>query len=178
MAEHFLDTETRPEIPGTAALCVEAGLGIGEACDIWCHEVHRAVGFNMRDPAGVWAGWDEDWLVARIRSLPRPLPFQRWFSLASRNPFWRSIERGMEIFLRHPPEDRLELERDLTALARHYFDFCPQPLDPHGRWQADLPNALFYVLEPASLKGEARAGRVRVEQALAAVRGSQGSTPA
>lgn len=42
MADHFLDTETRHELPRTALACLEAGLSAAEARDVWYYEVSRA----------------------------------------------------------------------------------------------------------------------------------------
>ena len=69
MADHFLDTETRHDIPLTALLCVEAGWSCERARDAWRHEVSPAVAFNLWSVAGEWAGWDREWLVARIERL-------------------------------------------------------------------------------------------------------------
>ena len=60
MADHFLDTETRHDIPFAALRCVEAGLSSVEARSVWQHEVEPAVRFNVWDVAGEWACWDKE----------------------------------------------------------------------------------------------------------------------
>src|SRR5688500_807381 len=101
MAEHFLDTETRQEIPMTAPRCVQAGLSTEQARLVWQYEVSPAVAFNVWDIAGEWAGWDRDWLVDRIirlrrRRLGRPGPLS-WLRYRLRVHFlhdvWLSIGR-------------------------------------------------------------------------------------
>ena len=82
MADHFLDTESRPDLPLTALSCVEAGLSAAEARAVWEHDVAPAVGLNLLSFAGEWAGWDHDWLVARIEQVRarwwnRPGPWRR-----------------------------------------------------------------------------------------------------
>ena len=66
MADHFLDIDTNDEIPATARLCLEAGLSIDAAREIWRYEVTPAVYLNIWSVAGEWACWDRDLLVQRI----------------------------------------------------------------------------------------------------------------
>jgi hypothetical protein len=178
MAEHFLDTETRHDLPQTALTCVRAGLSIEEAHDVWCHEVCPAVGINRLNVAGEWAGWPEDWLVERIEeiratraSLSRPL---RWLchQLDLVLTFdWSAIERCMEVLLAAPVDDRAGLARDLGLLARVYFDFdridCFAKLKPVDRERifSLYPKPFRTLLAPVAW-GEARSGDRRVRAAL------------
>jgi hypothetical protein len=135
MADHFLDTETRQDIPLTALRCVQAGLSTDQARHIWKYEVSPAVGFNLWCVAGEWAAWDRDWLVQRIvrlrdRWAVRPAVC-RWFRYRVRldpaHGVWVSIARCMDALLAVPSADgREQMSRDLAFLARHYFDFCPE----------------------------------------------------
>ena len=69
LAEHFLDTETRHQLPNAALACVRAGYGVEEVRAIWGCEVAPAVGFNLYLVAGEWACWDPEWLVERIERI-------------------------------------------------------------------------------------------------------------
>src|SRR5262245_32653384 len=131
MAEHFLDTETRHDIPLTAMRCLEAGLSPDQAREVWCFEVSPAVAFNAWDVAGEWAAWDRQWLVQRIGELRKiwsnqPGPIQ-WCLYRARVHFlhgvWVAIERCMEAIAEVSAERREPMSKDLSFLARHYFDF-------------------------------------------------------
>jgi hypothetical protein len=179
MAEQFLDTETRPDIPGTALLCVEAGLSTGEAAAIWRDEVLPAVGFNTWQVAGEWAGWDRDWLVARIERLRhrRRGPWgwlrERLRDLGVMKGVWQSIGRSMDLLRAAPSvEARQQLCRDLAFLAGHYFDVAPRgapPLDAAAgaRVRALYPAPFQHLMQPALVSGEAAAAHRRILQALA-----------
>lgn len=101
MAEHFLDTETRESIPRTAEVCVQAGLSVAQAREIWQHEVSPALYANLWSVAGEWAGWDEPWLVQRIRASRRrlrgPLGYLVYRAqVQGLHDVWLEIERCME----------------------------------------------------------------------------------
>jgi len=181
MAEHFLDTETRHDIPMTALCCIEAGLGIAEARDVWRYEVSPAVGFNLSDVAGEWAGWDRDWLVERIERLRKRWDNAPWTARAMRyhvrahalDGVWRAIERHMEVLTSlEKHELRAKAARDMTMLARHAFDFCPQdlnalPEDVLNRLRALFPEPFMHAMAPAFVgRDEERAARVRIEFAF------------
>jgi len=178
MAEHFLDTETRHEIPMTALACVEAGLDVDEAERIWQHEVAPVVAFNLFDVAGEWVGWDERWLVERIERQrasrsSRPCRWLRYWSSGGMNHgVWISIARCMERLLAHREVGkRRELALDLGILARHYFDFCARPLaelEPaqRGRLVELYAGPMLEVLGPALVSGEAPQAERRVRDAL------------
>jgi hypothetical protein len=69
MADHFLDTETRHDIPLTAMRCVEAGLSVAEARDVWRYEVSPAVWPNGWSVAGEWDFWEREWLLGTIQEV-------------------------------------------------------------------------------------------------------------
>lgn len=129
MAEQFLDSETRVEIPRTAALCVDAGLDASAAFDVWAFEVTPALWHNLWDVAGEWAGWDSAWLHERIerrRTTPSP-----WAHVVYRarvhfaHERWEAIARCIDLFQASLPEERPGLLRAFHWLAGHYFDFGP-----------------------------------------------------
>lgn len=180
MADHFLDTETRHDIPLTALLCVEVGLSTAEARHVWQHEVSPVVGFNLWLVAGEWAAWDPEWLVERIekhrRSSEKRARFLKWLSKRVRmDPAWgtrTAIERCIDVLARVPSAADRECScRRLSFLARHYFDFCP--VDPATLDCAEIetirslyPDPFVYIMEPALVSGEARPADQRVRAAL------------
>jgi hypothetical protein len=179
MADHFLDTETRPDIPLTALLCVEVGWSCERARDAWRHEVSPAVAFNLWSVAGEWAGWDRNWLVERIERLRcrwhnRPGTL-RSLSYRLRAPgmdgVWVAIERCMQILSPIDATPRRErTARALAFLARHYFDFCPQalpstPEDALGI-RALYPEPFRSALRPALVAGEEAAAEARLQALL------------
>ncbi len=132
LADQFLDTETRYQIPSAALRCVEAGLE-REARDIWRHEVFPVVGHNLFEVAGEWAIWPEEWLVDQIaaqRERPRCLAglVQRacaricCYAYEDR---WTAIDRCIRLLEETPSALRRSTADDLELLARLYFDFCP-----------------------------------------------------
>ncbi|MCK5797559.1 MAG: hypothetical protein KAI47_10270 [Deltaproteobacteria bacterium] len=185
MAEQFLDTERRHDLPFTALRCVEAGLSVSQAREVWRHEVTRAVGFNTWDIAGEWMGWDRDWLIARIEAT-RPRHGQVPGALANlgyrfRAPLaegiWRSIARFMTTLLAtDSPTNRETLAVDLAALARHAVDFCPDDLSTLdaanvARLRALYPSPFRGLLAPALMSDEIHIAKRRINAALAAATG-------
>lgn len=180
MADHFLDTETRHDIPLTAMSCVRAGLSTRDARYVWQYEVSRAVGFNVWDMAGEWAAWDRDWLVARIERLRKRWDNRsgtfRWLRYRIRvhlmHDVWLSIERCMDALLAlSVSEEREHMARDLAFLGGHYFDFCPKPFsavtpDERARICRLYPEPFVRLMSPATFRGEALDADRRVRTAL------------
>jgi predicted metal-dependent HD superfamily phosphohydrolase len=177
MAELFLDTETRHQIPRAALACVEAGLSIREARRAWCDEVYPVVGANLFSIAGEWAGWDRGWLVGRIhRVRERRLKVLSGVARAAifvgalfGKGTWRSIERCMALLLEHDdPSARERLASDLAKLARHYFDFCPERLarSVRERLAAHAPSRIGWIFAPVMLCAESWEAHRRARAAL------------
>ena len=135
-AEHFLDTETRQELPWSALAAVEAGFTVEEARDIWRYEVTPSVGFNGWCVAGEWAAWGDDWLLERTgriasrrRFRPNVATWLRYrLTVHFGHGVWVAIERLMRALLAVEPGERRALAGELAALAQHYFDFLPRDL--------------------------------------------------
>ena len=190
MADHFLDTENRPGIAHTALLCVQAGLSVPEARDIWLREVSPVVGANLLSVAGEWAGWDERWFVERVkkravRRRKRPsgvlgqLLARLWINLNWGE--WKSIERCMHVLAEAAPDQRVTLAADLSLLAYHYFDCAWEPpvLDEARRERLrELQSVLFSVLQPATLCGEHVPARARIAALLTPSSGIACAPPA
>jgi len=175
MADHFLDTETRQDIPLTAYRCVEAGLSVEEARRVWTEEVSPVVGGNLFQVAGEWAAWDRGWLLGELRKRrSEPKRRQAWLrfrpSLLLMRGVWTSVARCMELIrAAETPEKRELLLRDLSFLAAHLFDFCPRPLaaSDRDRIRALYPCPFLKALGPALVSGEALAADRRVRGVMA-----------
>jgi hypothetical protein len=170
MADLFLDTEVRHDVPYVARLCVQAGLTIADARTIWCYEVAPVVGPNLFAVAGAWAGWDSGWLKERCarQRLVRQVPLVRELGyLPYRLAFhemWRAIARCMADLLAVPPGERDERTRMLTELARLYFDMG-------GRRMAGMerlyPEPFTALLGSLARHTEPEKSHARVRAALA-----------
>ena len=144
-AEHFLDTETRHEIPRTAQSFLCLGYSISKAHDIWFFEVSPALSINLLSVAGEWAGWDGKWLVERL--APRMNGKAGWLQrrlgpgLSLNRDVWVAIERCARFLLTLEDDKAREVAtEDLGLLARHYFDFAPGKIAPQDRGRRE---ALF-----------------------------------
>ena len=178
MADHFLDTETRHDLPLTALCCVQAGLSAVQAREVWQHEVSPAVGFNLFSVAGEWAYWDRDWLIERIQRLRvrrwnRPGPWRRLrWPMPLMGGQWLAIERCIELLQALPSaSERQQMARALARLARHSFDFCPEDLsnledEERERLRRLYPAPFKFVMESALLRSERAKADGRVQQAL------------
>lgn len=118
LADQFLDTETRTWVPRTARMCLEAGLDPAAAFEVWAYEVTPAVFFNLCLVAGEWAGWDREWLCARIercRVKPSKLGYlvYRVRALIAHES-WLRIEECMNELLALPHADRTRREAEMT----------------------------------------------------------------
>ena len=178
MADHFLDTESRQDLPLTALCCVQAGLSPAQAREIWQHEVSPAVGFNLFSVVGEWAGWDRDWLIERI-ARARSSGWRRagaWGRLRWPMPMtggqWQAIERCIEFLQALPSEDaRCRAAADLARLARHLFDFCAKDLntleaEERQRLRQLYPDPFNALLTSALTRAERREAAARVQRAL------------
>lgn len=183
MADQYLDTETRHEIPRTARLCLEAGLDTAQAHDVWRFEVTPAVAFNVMQVAGEWAYWDQAWLVARIRRKRRSLlhrkPGLRELVYRLRggglDQVWRAIARAMGTLAAAPPAERAAIVAALGLLTRHAFDFAgPDPAALTSALRAQVralyPEPWRTIMAPVMYGEDARAEE-RVRALLASLEG-------
>jgi hypothetical protein len=70
----FLDTEIDEQaFRHIGKVVVECGYASDEVKLILWNEVYPVLEDNFRDPAGVWAGWPDDWLLQHLRMCERPL---------------------------------------------------------------------------------------------------------
>ena len=94
-SELYLDTDPAPAFDSLARSLAASPYPIGELRRILFEEVHPIVRSNLMASAGVWDGFDPDWLCARIAArLARP----RWLRLpagllaATAKVAWRELE--------------------------------------------------------------------------------------
>jgi len=172
-ADQFLDTEVRYDIPRAALCCVEAGITAAEAWDIWRFEATPAVHFNIWSVVGEWALWNTEWLRERIERIradplpPRPLAHALYrLRVHFLNSVGVAIVRCVKLLEACPPESRRQAAFQLVALARHYFDFCPQPI-PEGEraelrllYQRDFLPLFRQLSPPSSADARVRAALV------------------
>lgn len=173
MAEHFLDTETRHDVPTTALRCLEAGLHEDDAFAVWCFEVTPVLWPNLWDVAGEWACWPRAWLLeqvaaARAARAREPGLLSRCCyhaRIGASHAVWLAIAQSMALLAAVATDQREAACAQLAALARCYFDFVPRPLTDRTAaarwWRAFAP-----VLASLSDAREAAAGTARVEAAL------------
>ena len=156
LAEQFLDTETRTWLPATALACLESGFSREELGDIWRYEVSAALWPNLWSVAGEWAGWDEDWLAARIAAtqVPAPRRGSPHARLAYRarvqgvHGCWVAVERLIEHFLTLAPGERAPRCAQLTTLAEHYLDYYAREVWIGPREAAALREVYLRVFLP------------------------------
>ncbi len=65
-ADFYLDTDTTGSEPHAAAVLAASAYSLEELHAILFDEVHAALYPNLVSVAGEWAGFDIDWLAARI----------------------------------------------------------------------------------------------------------------
>lgn len=73
-SEFFLDTEPTENTFLLAAKAIfEADVSIEDARSVLRNEVFPARHHNLLDPAGVWAGWPDEWLAKNIEPALGPV---------------------------------------------------------------------------------------------------------
>jgi hypothetical protein len=181
MSDHFLDNETRPDLPLTALHCVEAGLSAAQARDIWRFELVPAVGANLLSMVGEWGCWNRDWLVERILRVRRSWwnrpglgrKFHLPLVLSRRD--CHTMERCIEILYSVPePVAREQLARDFVALARIMLDFgmlerSIASAEDRERLSQLYPTPFKAVMWPVLFRSERADAEQRIQHALFAV---------
>jgi hypothetical protein len=180
MANHFLDTDTRADIPHTALQCVIGGLSIEEAHAIWLQEVSPVVSHNLWLVAGEWAYWEEEWLFPRIEKRARRRRIARqdswraklrnWFRPDLIPSVWKSIECCMRVLAQAPLEQRAGLASDLGTLAQcYFFDPLLSAAPDLARLSrlCELRDTVLAVLEPVTLAKERAETSARLARVLA-----------
>ncbi len=89
LSELYLDNEESWD--GIVALCASSPYTLPELQRILFDEVHPVVHLNLWATAGVWDGFDEEWLVASILARKRRPLFRLPWPEARRYP-WRELK--------------------------------------------------------------------------------------
>jgi len=86
MSELYLDTDIDAEVMSrVAAELAHSPYSLAELERILRHEVHPVLVSNLYSVAGVWSGFDPQWLAAQIQAhLRRPWPVRWWRSRVMR----------------------------------------------------------------------------------------------
>jgi hypothetical protein len=87
LSDLYLDTDTESSIEPCAERLAESPFANDELKRILFEEVHPALVANLLSVAGAWAGFDPDWLCARIRRQQASAWQLRWF--------WRRVLTGV-----------------------------------------------------------------------------------
>lgn len=68
LSELYLDTEVEPFHDAIAATLAASPFALDELHAMLMHDVHPVLFTNLMAPIGVWDGFDDAWLVERIRA--------------------------------------------------------------------------------------------------------------
>lgn len=96
LAEFFLDTElSAADLKRIASVLARSKYTEEELHEILRHEVYPACSPNLTQPAGEWAGWDEDWIreVVAPRYDHRPALIFPAFQWKSIHTLWQQVKK-------------------------------------------------------------------------------------
>lgn len=175
MADHFLDTEVRTDIPRTALTCLDAGFTPFEAREIWQREVAPTLGWNYLSIAGEWAGWDQTWLQQEIQKTRQAnwlvkATIHRGLARLSKDA-WIPIEKTMLHLEELSPTMRELSTRALTELAQIFFDFVPTPVHEMDAQVLETmyqlyPQPFLSIMASAMYEDDQSTGTARVKAAI------------
>lgn len=89
LSELYLDTE--PDWARVARICARSPFAIPELRRILFDEVHPVVHRNLWSTAGVWDGFDQDWLITVMLARKRAPVFRLPWPEERRYP-WRELK--------------------------------------------------------------------------------------
>ena len=89
LSELYLDTE--PDWARVAGICARSPFAIPELRRILFDEVHPVVYRNLWSTAGVWDGFDQDWLITVMLARKRAPVFRLPWPEERRYP-WRELK--------------------------------------------------------------------------------------
>jgi hypothetical protein len=188
----FLDAEVRDWLPGAAVTLVELGYSRDEIEGIFLDEVTPVLHGNLKQVAGLWSGFDLDWLASEIKKrkpAPAPRSFGRFRRLLYRMRAWPATDEFdalLNLFddaRSRPTEARRPWARALSVLVASYFE---RPGDSaRERHLSELIESHYSDAELRALAGDAyrifgplrvraldrgeSVGRTQVDALLAAV---------
>ncbi len=95
LSDLYLDTDPALSYEHCACTLAKSAYALPELRNILFAEVHPALYFNLLDVAGVWDGFDDDWLAQRIldqQAVPRWRRARGWLLLHYTRALWRELE--------------------------------------------------------------------------------------
>jgi hypothetical protein len=98
LSEFYLDTELSDEdLKRLLGVFAASGFGIDEIREIERNEVRPAIGVNLLGVAGVWSGFDEEWLCSAVIqriAKGKPTWWQRlWLRDSLTERYWQRIKQ-------------------------------------------------------------------------------------
>lgn len=98
----YLDTEVGAFHDAIAATLAASPFPLDELQAMLIHDVHPVLFTNLMAPAGVWDGFDEAWLVERIRARGgrRRRGLSAWFR-GDIDAQWRAVAAKIATLRRH-----------------------------------------------------------------------------
>jgi hypothetical protein len=85
MSDLFLDTEIQAYTRDAIAREIDAsGLSLAEAEAVYWNEVYPALWVNLTSVAGVWDGFDAQWLLRTLKVSSASKPRRRWLPIIAK----------------------------------------------------------------------------------------------
>lgn len=95
LSDLYLDTDPALSYEHAACTLAQSAYAMPELRDILFTEVHPALYLNLLGIAGIWSGFDDDWLAQRIvdqQAAPRWGRARGWLLLHYARALWRELE--------------------------------------------------------------------------------------
>ncbi len=172
MSVHYLDTETRPFLLHTARVCLDAGLEFEAAADIWRYEITPLLHHNLHQPAGEWAGFDEEWIYTsctRCLGHNHVKREQTYLTQSgSANQYLLALKRIYPRLLPLNDISRADYTSQMQVLALVFFGFHLEPRGflpcaDHQSWRHLFDSDFFSLFAPLLLPTEKARGHQRVD---------------
>lgn len=155
LAELFLDSDCRPDLPALALVLAESAYSESELVTIWQGEVAPLLHANLHSVAGVWGAWDEAWLSAELErrgpAVGRLVAAVHRIRVGGVATYFQTLLTLRRELLELSKEDRARRVRLQCWLGRRYFRPEPSGLASSGlATRPDDPelSAVFMALEP------------------------------
>jgi hypothetical protein len=94
LSELYLDTDVAALYPQIAKTLADSPYALDALHDMLMYDIHPALYPNLMIVAGEWAGFDDDWLLARVAQVRKRSRLRRRFShlfVRSIRDDWRAV---------------------------------------------------------------------------------------
>ncbi len=94
LSELYLDTDVAALYPHIAQTLADSPYALDALHDMLMYDIHPALHPNLMSVAGEWAGFDDDWLLARVAQVRRQPRWRRRLShlfVRSIRDDWRAV---------------------------------------------------------------------------------------